>query len=93
MFFINGGEGDDHVKFDVRMKWWIFNNTGGSVLLVAVLHASEIWLAYLMIRLGTDPLNLNNYFGYGMLMILTSVIIIWVTGPENLSRTKKRIII
>lgn len=72
---------------------WIFNNTGGSVLLVAVLHGSEIWLAYLITRLGVDPMNLDNYWGYGILMILVVVILVWVSGSENLSRKSKRILI
>ena len=72
---------------------WIFNNTRGSVLLVAVLHGSEIWLGYLFTRLGLDPMNLDNYWGYGILMILASVILFWITGPENLSRRGKRITI
>ena len=28
---------------------WMFNNTGGSLLLVSVLHGSEVWVAYLML--------------------------------------------
>lgn len=70
---------------------WLFNNTKGSLLLVAVFHGSEIWLAYLISSLDIDPKNLDNLWGYGMIMILTVITIIMVTGPENLSRRYERI--
>jgi membrane protease YdiL (CAAX protease family) len=69
---------------------WIFNNTRGSLLLVSLLHGSEIWLAYLTTRLGINPKNLDNYWGYGMVLILTALIILLVTGSENLSRKYPR---
>jgi membrane protease YdiL (CAAX protease family) len=71
---------------------WIFNNTNGSLLLVATLHGSEIWLAYWIMRFGLNQNNLDNYWGYGMVMVLTAIIIVIVTGSQNLSRKRKRII-
>ena len=71
---------------------WIFNNTKGSLLLVAALHGSEIWLAYLMMSMGISANNLDNYWGYGMFMVLTAINIVIVTGSQNLSRKHKRII-
>jgi len=71
---------------------WIFNNTGGSLLLVAVTHASEIWVAYLMLSAGIDPSNLDNYWGYGGLLFAVAIIIVIMTGPQNLSRKRKRIV-
>jgi hypothetical protein len=71
---------------------WLFSNTKGSLLLVATLHGSEIWLAYLMMSMGISPNNLDNYWGYGMVMILTAGIIVMVTGSQHLSRKHKRIV-
>lgn len=71
---------------------WIFNNTKGSLLLVAVLHGSEIWLVYLMLSIGISPNNFDNYWGYGMVMVLTAIIIVIVTGSQNLSHKHKRIV-
>ena len=71
---------------------WIFNNTKGSLLLVAVLHGSEIWLVYLIMSMGISPNNFDNYWGYGMVMVLTAIIIVMVTGSQNLSRKHKRIV-
>jgi membrane protease YdiL (CAAX protease family) len=71
---------------------WIFNNTGGSLLLVAILHGSEIWVAYMMMRSGIDPNNLNNYWGYGTVMLLIAILIVIMTGAQDLSRKRKRIL-
>jgi membrane protease YdiL (CAAX protease family) len=70
---------------------WIFNSTGGSLLLVAVLHASEVWLAYLLVNAGLDPGNLNNYWGYAAVLVATAVAIVIATGPQTLSRNRARI--
>ena len=71
---------------------WIFNNTRGSLLLVAVLHGSEIWGAYLMLSNTIDPRNLDNYWGYGAVLLLSATLIVILTGPQNLSRRGTRIV-
>jgi membrane protease YdiL (CAAX protease family) len=71
---------------------WIFNNTGGSLLLVAALHGSEIWVAYLMMRGGIDPSSLNNYWGYGTVMLLISIILVIMSGSQDLSHKRERIV-
>ena len=71
---------------------WIFNNTKGSLLLVSILHGSEIWVAYWMLSTGIRPNNLDNYWGYGIIMILIATIMVIKTGPQNLSRKHKRVI-
>lgn len=70
---------------------WIFNNTRGSLLLVAVLHGSEIWVAYWMVSTGIDPNNINNYWGYGAAMLLIATVIVITNGAQNLSRKYQRI--
>ena len=71
---------------------WIFNNTRGSLLLVAVLHGSEIWVAYWMLSSGIKPSNLDNYWGYGAVLVLIATLIVITTGSQNLSRKHKRIV-
>ena len=70
---------------------WIFNNTRGSLLLAAVLHGSEVWVVYWMLSAGIDPSNLNNYWGYGAVMVVIASIIVITTGSQNLSRKRTRI--
>jgi hypothetical protein len=71
---------------------WIFNNTKGSLLLVAVLHGSEIWVPYWMMSTGVSPENLDNYWGYGMVMVLSAILIVIISGSQNLSRKHNRIV-
>lgn len=71
---------------------WIFNNTKGCLLLVAVLHGSEFWVAYWMLSTGINPKNLNNYWGYGVILVVTAITIVVITGPLNLSRNHSRIV-
>ena len=71
---------------------WIFNNTRGSLMLVCILHGSEIWVAYWMMSYRIDPGNLDNYWGYGALLVMLAVMIFIITGPQNLSRKHERIV-
>ena len=70
---------------------WIFNNTRGSLLLAAVLHGSEFWLVVLLTSLGIDTNNLNNYWGYSLVMLLSATAMVIITGPQHLSRKHQRI--
>jgi membrane protease YdiL (CAAX protease family) len=71
---------------------WIFNNTRGSLLLVAVLHGSEIWVAYGMLNTGIDPRNFHNFWGYGAIIAVAAIIITLTNGAQDLSRKYKRIV-
>ncbi|HEY70141.1 MAG TPA: CPBP family intramembrane metalloprotease [Anaerolineae bacterium] len=71
---------------------WLFNNTRGSLLLVSLLHGSEIWAAFLMVGAGIDPLNLANYWGYGVVLFGVSILLVLTSGVEHLSRKHSRII-
>ena len=70
---------------------WIFNNTRGSLLLVAVLHGSEVWVAYWMLSTGVDAINFDNYWGYGIVMVVTALVIVLYNGAANLSRKHESI--
>jgi membrane protease YdiL (CAAX protease family) len=82
--------------FMLMLPWsifytWIFNNTRGSLLLVAVLHGSEIWTVYWMARTGIGPEDINNYWGYGLVLVLVAITLTVIYGPRNLSRKHKRV--
>ena len=70
---------------------WIFNSTRGSLLLVAILHGSEVWVAYWWLSTGVDTNNFDNYWAYGGVMVVTAIIIVLAAGPKNLSRKNERI--
>lgn len=52
---------------------WLFKKTQGSLLLVSILHASEIWVPYLMLGNGLNPGQMSNYWGYALIMLIFSV--------------------
>jgi len=70
---------------------WIFNNTRGSLLLVVILHGSEVWVAYWWLSTGVNSSNFDNYWAYGVVMLLTAVVITLIFGTKNLSRRNERI--
>jgi membrane protease YdiL (CAAX protease family) len=70
---------------------WIFNNTKGSLLLVSIVHGSEIWVDYWVLSTGINPSSLDNYWGYGAAMVLLCIIIVVINGPQNLSGKYSRI--
>ena len=70
---------------------WIFNNTRGSMLLVAVLHGSEVWAAYWMVSTGIAPANFSNWWGYGAIMLAAAGAIVLFNGAKDLSLKHARI--
>src|SRR5215208_4657982 len=68
---------------------WVYNSTGGSLLLVVLLHATVNLPQTLVIDdLGsgaTVPLML--YWG---LMVLAAIVVVFWAGPEHLSRKRKK---
>jgi len=71
---------------------WLFNNSKGSLLLPAILHGSEVWFAYWILSTGIDQNLFDNYWGYGLVMVVIAVIIVVTSGAENLSRKHERVV-
>lgn len=68
---------------------WVFNNTNGSVLLVAVVHgAGNAWIGGYFDIHGRTGME-GNYI-LTVLMVAVSIFIIIFAGPANLSRTKEK---
>jgi len=68
---------------------WVFNNTKGSVLLVAVVHgAGNAWIGgYFDIH---DRAGMGGSYILTALMAAASILIVIFAGPAHLSRTKER---
>jgi membrane protease YdiL (CAAX protease family) len=67
---------------------WLFNNTRGSVLLAYLLHAAaNTWSQVFAIDHANQPVN---WILSGMI-VLDAIIVLAVTGSENLSRSADRV--
>jgi membrane protease YdiL (CAAX protease family) len=85
------------LTFMLLLPWsiistWIFNNTRGSLLLVAILHGSEVWAAYWMVSAGIDPANFSNWWGYGAILLAAAGAIVLINGAKDLSLKHERIL-
>ncbi len=70
---------------------WLYNNTKGSLLLVAISHASANTAGVFMPMANTvSSENMSAYIIFTLLEVITAVIIIIVTGVERLSRTEPK---
>lgn len=68
---------------------WLYNNTKGSLLLVAISHASSNTAGVFMPMANTvSSENMGAYIIFVLLEVITAVMIIIVTGPERFSRTE-----
>ena len=68
---------------------WMGNNTKGSLLLACVFHGSQAWFTILV-----DPANMMiPYLGYMAVMTVTAIVVVLISGPKNLSRTKNRFVL
>ena len=56
-----------------------------------ILHGSEVWVAYWQLSTGVDASNFDNYWAYGVVMLVTAVVITLIFGAQNLSRKQERI--
>lgn len=67
---------------------WLYNNTRGSVLLAYLMHAAaNTWTVFFAI----DPANQVQTWALTGVTVLLAVVVIAVSGPQNLSRTNARI--
>jgi uncharacterized protein len=65
---------------------WMYNGTGGSLLIVVLLHAAS----NLPLTILLEPLEdqvAHPFLIYVALMILAAAVVVAATGPANLSRT------
>jgi uncharacterized protein len=68
---------------------WVYNSTGGSLLLLVVLHATFNWpLTILLAPLGSQMTL--PFLVYAGLMVVAAIVVVIVAGPEHLSRKHQK---
>ena len=68
---------------------WMYNNTKGSLLLACVFHGSQAWFTIMV-----NPDNMMvPYLGYMAIMTVTAIVVVLISGAQNLSRTNERIML
>jgi uncharacterized protein len=68
---------------------WVYNSTGGSLLLVVLLHAT----ANLPLTLFLEPLGsraMLPFLLYVGLLVVAAIVVVIVAGPAHLSRTHRK---
>jgi len=68
---------------------WVYNSTGGSLLLLVLLHATFNWpLTVFLTPLGSQmTLPFLVYMG---LMVVAAIVVVIVAGPKHLSRKRRK---
>jgi uncharacterized protein len=68
---------------------WLYNNTGGSLLIIVLFHAaSNLPITLLITPLGSQMTQ--PFLIYVAFMVVAAVAVVIATGAENLSRTSHR---
>jgi membrane protease YdiL (CAAX protease family) len=68
---------------------WVYNSTGGSLLMVVLLHAT----ANLPLTLFLEPLGsraMLPFLLYVALMVVAAIVVVIVAGPAHLSRKRRK---
>lgn len=73
------------------IQTWLYNNTKGSLLIVAISHAISNAVGVFMPMASTvSSENMGSYMFYVLFEVVVAIVVTVVTGPANLSRTKEK---
>jgi membrane protease YdiL (CAAX protease family) len=73
------------------IQTWLYNNTKGSLLIVAVSHAISNTVGVFMPMANTvSSENMGSYVFYVLFEVLAAIVVTVVAGPARLSRTEEK---
>ena len=74
---------------------WVYNNSQGSLLMMCLMHGSEAWVGYFLFAgaFDQDFGDLGNLAGLVVVMVVTAIVVVLVSGAQNLSRKHERMMV
>lgn len=76
-----------HIMAFAVILTWLYNNTNGSLLVIAVCHAvSNTTGIFMPLANSVSSENMGSYIIYVFLELIAAIVVIIVAGPANLSR-------
>ena len=79
-----------HIMAFAIILTWLYNNTKGSLLMVALCHAISNTVGIFVPMASTvSSENMGSYIIYVLLEVAVAVVILFVSGPARLSRTEE----
>jgi len=79
-----------HIMAFAVILTWLYNNTRGSLLMVAICHAISNTVGIFVPMASTvSSENMGSYIIYVLLELVAAVVILFVSGPARLSRTEQ----
>lgn len=70
---------------------WVYNNTRGSLLLVAIMHAASNTAGIFFPMADTvSSENMGAYIGYILFEVAVAIVVVFAAGAERLSRTEEK---
>jgi membrane protease YdiL (CAAX protease family) len=80
-----------HIMAFAVILTWLYNNTKGSLLMVAICHAISNTVSIFVPMASTvSSENMGSYIIYVLLEVVAAIVIIFVAGPTRLSRTEEK---
>jgi len=80
-----------HIMAFAFIQTWLYNNTKGSLLIVAICHAASNTVSIFVPMASTiSSENMGSYIAYALLEVVVAVAVTVVAGPARLSRTEPK---
>jgi membrane protease YdiL (CAAX protease family) len=80
-----------HILAFAVILTWLYNNTKGSLLIVATCHAISNTVGnFAPMASSVSSENMGSYIIYVLLEVIAAFVIIFIAGPTRLSRTEEK---
>ena len=78
-----------HILAFAVILTWLYNNTKGSLLMVAICHATSNTVSIFFPMASTvSSENMGSYIAYVLFEVLAAILVIFIEGPARFSWTE-----